>query len=54
VLRRHVCVNLTPDLPLDAIVVRKEFNCLLWLPPNEQGAGDIVMTDSTHFVSKAV
>ena len=27
----------------------KEFNCLLWLPPNEQHAGDIVMVDSTHF-----
>ncbi|MDB5332583.1 MAG: hypothetical protein JWP03_3734 [Phycisphaerales bacterium] len=26
-----------------------EFNCLLWLPPGEQHAGDIVMTDSTHF-----
>ncbi len=27
----------------------KEFNCLLWLPPNEKRAGDIVMVDSTHF-----
>jgi len=27
----------------------KEFNCLLWLPPNRQRAGDIVMVDSTHF-----
>jgi hypothetical protein len=26
-----------------------EFNCLLWLPPTAQRAGDIVMTDSTHF-----
>jgi len=26
-----------------------EFNCLLWLPPNSERAGDIVMTDSTHF-----
>lgn len=26
-----------------------EFNCLLWLPPTPQRAGDIVMTDSTHF-----
>jgi hypothetical protein len=37
----------------------REFNCLLWLPPNEQRAGDIVMTDSTHFtvlfgVSKSI
>ncbi|HEX3100873.1 MAG TPA: hypothetical protein VHQ01_03720 [Pyrinomonadaceae bacterium] len=28
-----------------------EFNCLLWLPPNEQRAGDIVMADSTHFTT---
>ena len=26
-----------------------EFNCLLWLPPTSERAGDIVMTDSTHF-----
>ena len=26
-----------------------EFNCLLWLPPTAQRAGDVVMTDSTHF-----
>ena len=26
-----------------------EFNSLIWLPPNEQRAGDIVMVDSTHF-----
>lgn len=29
----------------------KEFNCLLWLPPTSQRAGDIVMTDSTHFTT---
>src|SRR5947207_12458060 len=29
----------------------KEFNCLLWLPPNEQRAGDIVMVDSTNFTT---
>ena len=28
-----------------------EFNCLLWLPPNEQRAGDIVLVDSTHFTT---
>jgi hypothetical protein len=28
-----------------------EFNCLLWLPPNEQRAGDIVMVDSTNFTT---
>jgi hypothetical protein len=29
----------------------KEFNCLLWLPPNNQRAGDILMVDSTHFTT---
>jgi len=28
-----------------------EFNCLLWLPPNEQRAGDILLIDSTHFTT---
>lgn len=28
-----------------------EFNCLLWLPPNEKRAGDIVMVDSTNFTT---
>ncbi|MEO8164919.1 MAG: hypothetical protein ABI619_05935 [Betaproteobacteria bacterium] len=28
-----------------------EFNSLLWLPPNEQRAGDIVMVDSTNFTT---
>ena len=28
-----------------------EFNCLLWLPPNDQRAGDIVMVDSTNFTT---
>jgi len=28
-----------------------EFNCLLWLPPNEERAGDIVMVDSTNFTT---
>jgi hypothetical protein len=26
-----------------------EFNCLLWIPPNQQCAGDIVLVDSTNF-----
>jgi hypothetical protein len=26
----------------------REFNCLLWVPPNEQMAGDIVLVDSTN------
>ena len=28
-----------------------EFNCLLWLPPNDNRAGDIVIVDSTHFTT---
>ncbi len=29
----------------------REFNCLLWMPPNEQRAGDIVLVDSTNFTT---
>ncbi len=29
----------------------KEFNCLLWMPPDSQRAGDIVLVDSTHFTT---
>ena len=28
-----------------------EFNCLLWMPPNEERAGDIVLVDSTNFTT---
>jgi hypothetical protein len=28
-----------------------EFNCLLWMPPNEQRAGDMVLVDSTNFTT---
>jgi hypothetical protein len=28
-----------------------EFNCLLWMPPNKQRAGDILLVDSTHFTT---
>ena len=28
-----------------------EFNCLLWMPPNHQRAGDIVLLDSTNFTT---
>jgi hypothetical protein len=28
-----------------------EFNCLLWMPPNTQRAGDIVVVDSTNFTT---
>ena len=27
-----------------------EFNCLLWMPPNKQRAGDIVLVDLTNFM----
>src|SRR3984885_9850895 len=29
----------------------REFNCLLWVPPNAQMAGDIVLVDSTNFTT---
>ena len=29
----------------------REFNCLLWMPPREQRAGDIVLVDSTNFTT---
>ena len=28
-----------------------EFNCLLWMPPNNQRVGDIVLVDSTNFTT---
>ena len=28
-----------------------EFNCLLWMPPNQQRAGDIVLPDLTNFTT---
>jgi hypothetical protein len=28
-----------------------EFNCVLWLPPDKQRAGDVVLVDSTHFTT---
>jgi hypothetical protein len=28
-----------------------EFNCLLWMSPNKQRAGDIVLVDSTNFTT---
>jgi hypothetical protein len=28
-----------------------EFNCLLWMPPGDQRAGDIVLVDMTHFTT---
>ncbi len=29
----------------------REFNCLLWMPPNDERAGDIVLVDSTNFTT---
>ena len=29
----------------------EEFNCSLWMPPNEQRPGDIVLVDSTNFTT---
>jgi hypothetical protein len=29
----------------------KEFNCLLWMPPGGDRAGDVVMVDSTNFTT---
>ena len=29
----------------------KEFNLLLWMPPKDQRAGDILLVDSTHFTT---
>ena len=28
-----------------------ELNCLLWMPPAEKRAGDILLVDSTHFTT---
>ena len=33
------------------IAGNKEFNCLLWMPPDEKRAGDIILVDSTHFTT---
>jgi hypothetical protein len=30
---------------------KSEFNCLLWLPPVQERAGDILMVDSTNFTT---
>jgi hypothetical protein len=29
----------------------REFNCLLWMPPHDQRAGDIILVDSTNFTT---
>ena len=51
-------VNLLARQPIDpdrphpfTAAGNTEFNCLLWLPPDEQRAGDIVMVDSTNFTT---
>jgi hypothetical protein len=29
----------------------KEFNCVIWMPPHDQRAGDIIVVDSTNFTT---
>lgn len=43
-------INLQRPHPFTA-AGNTEFNCLLWLPPAGQRAGDILMVDSTHFTT---
>ena len=44
--------TIDPDRPHPFTAAgNKEFNCLLWLPPNSQRAGDILMVDSTNFTT---
>jgi hypothetical protein len=31
--------------------VNTEFNCLLWMPPTQERAGNIVLVDSTNFTT---
>ena len=51
-------VHLLAGQPIDAdrphpftAAGNTEFNCLLWMPPKEQRAGDIVLVDSTNFTT---
>ncbi len=46
------CQPIDPDRPHPFTATgNTEFNCLLWMPPNEQRAGDIVLVDSTNFTT---
>jgi acetyl esterase/lipase len=48
--RSQTPVNFSSPYPFTE-AGNKEFNCLLWMPPNENRAGDIVLVDSTHFTT---
>jgi hypothetical protein len=46
------CQRVDPDRPHPFTAAgNTEFNCLLWMPPADQRAGDIVLVDSTHFTT---
>lgn len=56
--RSSKSINLLARQPIDpdrphpfTTAGNKEFNCLLWMPPNELRAGDIVLVDSTNFTT---
>lgn len=41
-----------PDRPHPFTMAgNREFNCLLWMPPEGQRSGDILLVDSTHFTT---
>ena len=43
------CQPIDPDRPHPFTAAgNTEFNCLLWMPPKEQRAGDVVLVDSTN------
>jgi hypothetical protein len=46
------CQLIDPDRPHPFTAAgNREFNCLLWMPPNRQRAGDIILVDSTNFTT---
>ena len=42
-------LNFHPHLPHYELTTEDEFNSLVWMPPNEERAGDILLADSTIF-----
>ena len=51
-------INLLARQPIDrerphpfTAAGNSEFNCLLWMPPNQQRTGDIVLVNSTNFTT---
>jgi hypothetical protein len=50
VLGRQRIVDPSRPYPF-AAAGNTEFNALIWLPPGEQCAGDIVLVDSTNFTT---